>query len=214
MNISFAKLKNLVLVVFVCLISISNFGQSKTNKWKALIAFGFNYPDIDGFVSNFEAKPVNFPTINIGVQHMFTRNMGAKLDYGFNRFSNAEDSSEFKINYGRINAQFVYDATNVLSFLPNQIGLVGHIGPGMSFIKPLGAYGDNKHSLFNTLAGLEIHYNIARTVSAYIDGAYIVNISGGETYDPISKGFGTFNNNLFNITLGISVSLSGCQYCD
>lgn len=214
MNIYFAKLKHLYLLVFVCLISSVSFGQSETSKWKAQIAFGFNYPDVDGFVAGFEAKPVNFPTINLGIQHMFTQHMGAKLDFGYNRFSNAEDSAEFKTNYNRINAQFVYDATNKLRFLPPSIGLVGHIGPGMSFIKPLGNYGDNKHSFFNAMAGVEFHYKIAKTVSAYVDGSYIMNFSGDKTYDPIAKGYGTFNNNLFNLTLGITVSLSGCQYCE
>lgn len=214
MNISFAKLKHLILLVFVCLMSFTNFGQSETSKWKAQIAFGFNYPDVDGFVPGFEAKPVNFPTINLGVQHLFTQNMGVKLDLGYNRFSNVEDSSEFKTNYTRINAQFVYDATRDIGFLPPSIGVVGHVGPGMSFIKPLGTYGDNKHSFFDAIAGVEFHYKIAKTVSAYVDGSYILSFSGDKTYNPISKGYGTFNNNLFNITLGISVSLSGCQYCD
>ncbi len=214
MNIFFAKLKHQVLLFSLCLMSFTNFGQSETSKWKAQIAFGFNYPDVDGFVDGFEAKPVNFPTINLGVQHMFTQSMGAKLDYGYNRFSNADDSAEFKTNYARINAQFVYDATYDFRFLPPSIGMVGHIGPGISFIKPLGGYGDNKHSFFNALAGVEIHYRIAKTVSAYVDGSYIFSFSGEKKYDPISDGYGTFNNNLFNITLGITVSLSGCQYCD
>ena len=214
MNISFAKLKQSVLLVCVCLISFSNFSQSETSKWKAQIAFGFNYPDVDGFVPTFEAKPVNFPTINLGIQHMFTQNMGAKLDFGYNRFSNADDSTEFKTNYTRINAQFVYDATRDFRFLPPSVGMVGHVGPGMSFIKPLGYYVDNEHSFFNAMAGVEVNYRIAKTVSAYVDGSYILSFSGDKTYDPISKGYGTFNNNLFNITLGVTVSLSGCQYCD
>ena len=214
MNISFTSFKYFVLFAVVCLLSITTYGQSETSKWKAQIAFGFNYPDVDGFVPGFEAKPVNFPTINLGIQHLFTENMGGKLDFGYNRFSNAKDSAEFKTNYTRINAQFVYDATNHLRFLPPSIGVVGHVGPGMSFIKPLGTYGDNKHSFFNALAGVEVHYRLAKTVSAYVDGSYILGFSGDKTYDPISKGYGTFNNNLFNITLGVTVSLSGCQYCD
>lgn len=214
MNISFAKLKHLVFLVSVCIISSKNYAQSETSKWKAQIAFGFNYPDIDGFVSGFQAKPVNFPTINLGVQHMFKQNLGAKLDLGYNRFANADGSVEFKTNYTRVNAQFVYDATKDFRFLPISMGMVGHIGPGMSFIKPLGNYGNNKHSFFNTLAGIEVHYKLAKTVSAYVDGSYILSFSGDKTYSPISSGYGTFNNNLFNLTFGITVSLSGCQYCD
>ena len=214
MNESFVKLKPILILVLVCLIYSQNYSQSETSTWKAQIAFGFNYPDIDGFVKGFEAKPLNFPTINLGIQHMFNRNMGAKLDFGYNRFSNVEGSATFKTNYTRINAQFVYDVTNDLRFLPHNIAIIGHIGPGLSFIKPLVNYGNNKHSFFNTLAGLELHYRIAKTVSVYTDGSYVVGFSKDKTYNPISEGYGTFNNNLFTITFGVSVSLSGCQYCD
>jgi len=214
MNIYFIKLKPVIVLIVFCVISFSNFGQSDINKWKVQIAFGINYPDVDGFIKGFEAKPVNFPTINLGVQNMFAKSLGAKLDLGYNRFSNAETSAEFKANYTRINAQLVYDSTKDLVFLPPAIGLVGHFGPGMSFIKPLGNYSDNNHSFFNALAGLEIHYRIAKTVSVYTDVSYIMKVSGKKTYDPISDGYGTFNNNLFNLSLGLSVSLSGCQYCD
>ena len=194
--------------------SLSLYSQSETSRWKAQIAFGFNYPDVDGFLPGFEAKPINFPTINLGVQHMFSPNMGAKLDFGYNRFSNAKDSSEFKTNYSRINAQFVYDATRDLPFLPSTFGIIGHVGPGISFIKPLGNFSDNNHSYFNALAGIELHYRIAQTVSVFTDASYIIRFSSDITYDPITEGYGTFHNNLFNITLGLSVSLSGCQYCD
>ncbi|MBT8393796.1 MAG: outer membrane beta-barrel protein [Flavobacteriaceae bacterium] len=214
MNISFPKLKRLLVLIMFFATSISSFGQSEINKWKVQIAFGINYPDVDGFVKGFEAKPFNFPTINLGVQNMFAKNLGVKMDLGYNRFSNAESSAKFKTNYTRLNAQLVYDVTNDLRFLPSGIGLVGHFGPGLSFIKPLGNYSNNKHSFFNGLGGLELHYRIAKTVSAYADVSYIMNLSGDKTYDPISEGYGTFNNNLFNFTFGISVSLSGCVYCD
>ncbi len=214
MNISFTKLKRPVVLIVFCFFSFKNFSQSDINKWKVQLAFGINYPDVDGFVKGFEAKPVNFPTINLGVQNMFARRIGAKLDLGYNRFSNADESAEFKTNYTRVNVQLVYDSTKDLIFLPSSIGLVGHFGPGLSFIKPLGNYNDNNHSFFNALAGLEIHYRIAKTVSVYTDVSYIMNLSGEKTYDPLSEGYGTFNNNLFNLSLGLSVSLSGCQYCD
>ena len=206
MNISFTKFKQLVVLILFCVISFTIFGQNDINKWKVQLAFGINYPDVDGFVNGFEAKPVNFPTINLGVQNMFARSIGAKLDIGYNRFSNAEESSEFKTNYTRINAQLVYDSTNDLIFLPSSIGLMGHFGPGLSFIKPLGYYSSNNYSFFNVLAGLEIHYRIAKTVSTYTDVSYIMNLSGEKTYNPISRGYGTFNNNLFNLSFGISVS--------
>lgn len=213
MTSNFKKYKKVVLFGFM-LISVIGYTQSDTSKWKLQLAFGFNSPNVDGFVTGFEAKAINFPTINIGVQHMFTKTKGVKLDFGYNRFSNTDNSAEFKTNYSRINAQFVYDATTVFGFLPTQIGLVGHIGPGFSTVKPLGSFGDNKTSFINAMAGIEVHYNMSETFSVFTDFSYIFSLSGDETYNPISEGFGTFNGNLFTVTIGVSVSLSGCYYCD
>lgn len=214
MNLTFSRIKLNMLGVMIFAITFSALSQSDTNKWKAQIAFGFNNPDVDGFVIGFQAKSVNFPTINLGVQHMFKHNMGAKLDYGFNRFSNADNSAEFKTNYARINAQFVYDATGDFNFLPMGMGFVAHVGPGISFINPLGNYGANKHSFFNAMAGAEFHLKISRGLSVYTDVSYIFGLTSDKVFNPVSNGYGTFNGNLFIVTLGLSVSLSGCQYCD
>jgi len=143
---------------------------------------------------------------------MFNQQFGAKLDYGYNRIINTDNTPEFKVNYSRINAQLVYDAKNTFLFLPEQINIVGHVGPGMTFIKPLAGYSDNKLSFFNVMAGLEFHYELSETISMYLDTSYILGLS--KDFEPISEGYGSFNGDLFTVTLGISFSLSGCQYCD
>jgi hypothetical protein len=186
----------------------------QTTKWKALIALGVNYPTTDGFVEGTYAQPVNFPTVNLGIQHMFKRTYGVKLDYGFNRFKNDEGSPEFKINYSRINAQFVFDPTEYLGFIPMRMRTILHAGPGFSFTSPLGNLGDNKQSYLNVLGGMEIHYAINEKVSVYTDVAYIYGLTSLEDYDPVLSGLGAFNGSVFNITFGLAVSLSGCQFCD
>ena len=67
MTSNFKINKNIFLLLGFIFISIIGNTQADTSKWKLQLAFGFNYPNIDGFVSGFEAKPLNFPTINIGV---------------------------------------------------------------------------------------------------------------------------------------------------
>lgn len=198
-------------LVITLLFTIVSFAQRDTNKWKAQIALGLNSPSQSGFVEGFESKPMNFPTINAGFQRMFKPQFGAKLDFGFNRFTNGNDSPTFKINYTRINAQFVYDPTTYLSFLPEQMGLVAHAGPGYSMVKPLGNYTNNNVSFLNMMAGLEVHYGLSQYMSLYTDVSYILGLGG--SFDPITEGFGSFSGNLLTITFGITFSLSGCQYC-
>ncbi len=208
-------LKQYLLLLSVFFITHHGHAQFKdTSKWKALFALGINSPSANGLVEGTEAQSLNFPTVNLGVQHMFKKQFGVKLDYGFNRFKLNDISPEVKINYSRINAQFVFDPTDYISFLPNRIRTVLHVGPGYSFVKPLGSLGDNKQSYLNLLGGLEVHYALAEKVSIYVDVAYIYGLTSLDDYDPVLSGLGAFNGNVFNITIGLAVSLSGCQFCD
>lgn len=206
------RLQKFSVLVLILMCFVNSQAQRDTNKWKAQIALGLNSPSQSGFVEGFQAKSVNFPTVHLGIQRMFKPQLGAKLDFGFNRFSSDDDSVEFKTNYTRLNAQIVYDPTESLPFLPQRMGLVTHAGPGYSFVKPLGNFGNNKLSFFNAMAGLEIHYGITQRMSAYVDTSYILGF--GKDFDPETEGFGSFNGNLLTITFGLTFSISGCQYCD
>ncbi|NNC49893.1 MAG: cell envelope biogenesis protein OmpA [Flaviramulus sp.] len=186
--------------------------QSDTSTFKAQFAVGVNMPSSNGFVSNFEANSINFPTINLGLQYMFKPLFGAKLDFGYNRFSNLDNTPEFKVNYSRINLQAVVNATKLFVFLPENMGTFVHFGPGFSMIKPLGNYTQNNTSYLNGMAGIEFHFAISDKLSVYLDSSYILGLS--DDFNPISDGFGSFNGDLLTITFGATISLSGCFYCE
>ncbi|WP_040280712.1 outer membrane beta-barrel protein [Psychroserpens damuponensis] len=205
------RLQNISILIIAILCFSFSHSQKATNEIKAQIAIGVNSPSQSGFVDGFQAKSINFPTVNLGVQYMFKRQLGGKLDFGFNRFSSDDNSVEFKANYTRINAQLVYDPTESITFLPPRMGIVTHAGPGYTFVKPLGDFGENKNSFLNLMAGFEVHYAMSEYMSLYTDVSYIAGLGGD--FDPITEGFGSFNGNLMTITFGISFSLSGCQYC-
>ncbi len=200
------------IVVFMTL--NSNAQPRKTSKWKALFAVGVNYPTNNGFVEGASANTINFPTVNLGIQHMLTGQYGVKLDYGFNRFKNDTDSPDFKINYARINAQFVFDPTEYIGFLPTRLSTFLHAGPGIAFVKPLGNLKDNKQTYLNLNMGLEVHYTINKKVSVFTDISYIYGLTSLDNYDPVLSGLGAFNGSVFNLTFGLAVSLSDCQFCD
>jgi len=212
MTSNFKIYKNIFLTVFFLGFSFFGFSQDNTSTVKAQFALGVNSPSVNGFVDDFEAKLINFPSINLGVQYMFKRQLGAKLDFGFNRFSNLNNTPEFKVNYTRLNVQLVYDASRIFSFLPQRVGSFIHVGPGFSTIKPLGNYTQNDTSFLNAMAGMEFHYGVSDKLSVYLDASYILGF--GKDFNPVSDGFGSFNGNILTITIGAAISLSGCQYCD
>jgi len=208
-------LKQYLFVFIVVFMTLNSNAQFKdTSKWKALFALGLNYPTTDGFIKGAYAKPMNFPSVNLGIQRMFKRTYGLKLDYGFNRFKNDEGSLEFKINYSRVNVQFVFDPSEYIGFLPARTRTILHAGPGLAFVKPLGNLGDNKQTYLNLNMGLELHYALNEKVSVYTDIAYLYGVTSLDNYDPVLSGLGAFNGSVFNLTFGLAVSLSGCQFCD
>lgn len=207
------KIQNLSWLLFLTLMTSSlSQAQKDVEKWKLQASLGINNPIDYGEDDGYYSKYINFPTINLGVQHMFSRNWGVKLDLGYNRAASENRSLPYKLNYTRINAQAVYDFKDVITFLPPPIGIVAHAGPGISMTKPLGNFSNNTYTYLNMLGGLEVHYRLSESVSIFADGGYVYSLSGNDRYAVATDGF-SFNGDLMYVTFGISFSLSGCHYC-
>lgn len=208
------KIQNLSWLLLLTLMTSSlSMAQKDVEKWKLQLALGLNNPVDLGGAEGYYSKQVNFPTINLGVQHMFSNDLGAKLDLGYNRAAAHSGSLPYKMNYTRINVQAVYDFKDLLTFLPPPIGVVAHAGPGVSMTKPLGAYANNTYTYVNVLGGLEVHYRLSRSVSIFVDGGYAYSLSGSDKYNVATDGF-SFNGDLAYVAFGVSISLSGCHYCN
>lgn len=199
-------------LVCLLMLNVSGFSQESTSLIKAQFGLGINGPSNDGFVQNYEGKAINFPTISLGLQYMFKPKFGAKLDYSFNRISNLENTEAFKLNYSRVNTLFVYDANSVINFLPPRLGVFLSAGPGYSSVKPLGDYTQNKVSYLNVMGAIEFHYGISDKLSVFTNVSYVNGFA--KDFNPIQDGYGSFNGNLFSITFGASISLSGCYFCN
>ena len=207
------RIQNLLYLLFLTLMVTSlSVAQKDVEKWKFQVAIGVNNPIDNGQNDGYYSKYLNFPTINLGLQHMFSENLGAKLDLGYNRSSEGDNSLPFKLNYTRINAQAVYDFKSLLTFLPARVGVVGHAGPGVSITKPLANFSNNTYTYLNILAGLELHYRLSESLSVFLDGSYAYSLSGKQKYNVVTDGF-SFNGDLIYAAFGVSISLSGCQYC-
>jgi len=212
MTTRFITFQNNLLTLLMFFGITLGFSQGDKSTIKAQFALGVNSPSSAGFVQDFEGKSINFPTVNLGIQYMFKPSFGAKLDYGFSRISNSEESFEdFKLNYSRLNLQGVLDLSQTI-YISNRVGTFLHAGPGLTFVTPLGNFPENKISFFNVMGGLEFHYGISDKLSLYIDASYILGFA--EDFNPVTSGFGSFNGNLLTVTIGASISLSGCYYCE
>ncbi|MDD7886819.1 outer membrane beta-barrel protein [Flavivirga sp. 57AJ16] len=211
MTSNFKIYKKALCAIVLVMSSFVSVSQGDTSTFKAQFALGLNSPSKNGFVTGFEGKTYNFPTVNLGIQYMFKPMLGAKLDYGFSRISNQKDTQPFKLNYSRINLQAVYNANRIFNLSQNK-GVFVHAGPGLTSVKPLGNFTQNKTSFMNAMAGVELHFGVSDKLSIYTDVSYIHGFA--KDFEPISDGFGAFNGNLLTLTVGASISLSGCYYCE
>jgi len=203
----------LLCLLFFSVISLS-FGQGDTEKIRLQLALGVNNPIDNGENDGYYAKDINLPTINFGIRYMFKPNkLGAKLDVGYNRSKSDLGSLEFKLNYTRVNAQLVYDFNSLLNFLPQEMSIQAHAGPGISFTKPLLNDSENTYTYLNGLIGLDVYYSLSRKLSIFVDVAYAKSLTSKDKYPVIVDGY-SFNGDLVYATVGLSVALSGCRYCD
>ncbi|TJY37900.1 outer membrane beta-barrel protein [Pontimicrobium aquaticum] len=211
-------IKNKYKRPLLCLLLFSvisfSFAQGDSEKIRLQLAVGVNNPIDNGKNDGYFAKDINLPTINFGVRYMFKPNkLGAKLDVGYNRSKSDEGSQKFKLNYTRVNAQVVYDFNDLLSFLPQEMSIQAHAGPGVSFTKPLLNDSENTYTYLNGLIGLEVYYSLSRKLSLFVDVAYAKSFTNKVKYDVVTDGY-SFNGDLMYATVGLSVALSGCRYCN
>lgn len=202
----------LFIIVFFC-VSLS-YSQREAEQWKAQFSLGFNSPFQSNFIEGFSAESINGPTVNLGIQHFFSKQVGFKLDYGFNRISKSGNTSAFKINYSRADAQLVVDLSPWIPFINDRTKLISHAGFGYSWSIPLADKEVNKLSYPNGVLGTEFHYYLTKLMSLYFDFSYIEGVASNDLSKMNSGGLAAFNGDMITMTVGLTFSLSGCYNCN
>ena len=204
----------LLLVLFLFFgVFHSGHAQQEVDVFRLQLGLGVNSPLDANLTPQFESKTINFPSIQLGFRYMFKNTLGAKLDVQYNRFSSASTSLPFKSNYSRLNLQGIYDVTDKLNFLSPRTSIFVHAGPGLSISKPLGIYNSNTYNFFNLNAGVEVEFIVSKRLSLFSDLNYTYAFASDDKYAVLTDGF-SFNENMIQVTVGISVALSGCKYCE
>jgi outer membrane protein OmpA-like peptidoglycan-associated protein len=178
------------------------------NKWSIEIAGGFNKPQRP--MSTGTRTAVVSPYVaDLGVRYMFNNKFGIKADFGYNSFTNGDDSKSFDNKYYRADLQAVANLGRIMNFetWTNTLGLLGHAGFGLGFLeKTDGGYA--KDRVGNFMAGVTGQIRLSDRVSLTGDFTTILNSKQGLTFDGASgtntRGFGGI---LFNGTVGITVYL-------
>ena len=187
------------------------------NKWALDIGVGLNKAQSD-FGSGYHMPTLDFPTADLGVRYMFNSKFGARLNLGYQSFSDADSSLEFDTDYFSATLEGVANLGNVFNFRTwtNHIGLLAHAGGGyavMSF-DAVGANPDNDQ-MINWVVGLTPQLKLSNRIALFADASLVGNFLQNNTFDGTvsSKNHGNFGRGvILKGSVGLSIALGSNQY--
>src|SRR6478735_10190361 len=103
------------------------------NKWSIELNGGLNKPT-RAMSPEYSTSTLNAFHADLGVRYMFDPKFGLKLDFGYDKFQEREDTAPFETDYLRTSLQGVINVGRALNFenWTNTLGLLAHGGVGVS----------------------------------------------------------------------------------
>jgi outer membrane protein OmpA-like peptidoglycan-associated protein len=178
------------------------------NKWSVEVAGGFNKP-MRPMSAGTRTAVVSPYVADLGVRYMFNNKFGIKADFGYNSFTNGDDSKSFDSKYYRADLQAVANLGRIMNFetWTNTIGLLAHTGFGLSFLEredPTYV----KDRMGNFMAGVTGQIKLSDRIALTGDFTTILNAKQNVAFDGGSAiGSPGFGGVLFNGTVGVTVYL-------
>jgi OOP family OmpA-OmpF porin len=202
-------------LLLVCLTSASLKAQDSQdettghdfNKWSIEVSGGANKP-FRTFTPGYFTDRVNFFTVDLGTRYMFNNKFGLKLDFGYNKFENNDDSNEFESTYLRGDIQGVINLGRVLNFedWTNTIGLLVHGGGGVFMLQSDNGF-DGEDWGANLIGGFTAQVKLSDRIVLTGDVTGIANGFQYFNFDGTSKTTSTVDGVVLNGTLGLTFYL-------
>jgi OOP family OmpA-OmpF porin len=178
------------------------------NQWSIELAGGFNKPERP-MTTGYRTAVVSPYVADLGVRYMFNNKFGVKADFGYNSFTDGNDSQSFDAKYYRVNLQGVANLGRIMNFesFTNTIGLLGHAGFGVGFLEKK----DTpyvKDRVGNFMAGVTGQIKLSERIALTGDFTTILNAKQQNAFDGASATASRgFSGILYNGTVGITVYL-------
>jgi len=210
------KNKFLLMCVTV-LFAVGAFAQESTkseaayNKWSLEGGIGVNSP-YNAFTPGYDTNDINFFGAELGVRHMLNEYFGLKLGFGYNKFSDGDNSLEFKTDMYTLSFQGVANLGRMMKFQTwtNTFNLLGHAGVGISSFEydapAAGIDGEDVDYVGNLLGGLTLQVKLSPRVSLYGDYSMIGDFKQDVAFDGVAGWKGN-RPHVMKGTIGLSVAL-------
>lgn len=211
--------KNLPLLSFLLLAFASANAQDSAvtvekaptdgyNKWSIEVNGGVNKPT-RSMTDGYYTSTLNLFHADLGVRYMFNPKFGLKLDFGYDKFKEHDDSNPFESTYLRTSLQGVVNLGRVLNFedWTDTFGLLVHGGFGVSQLSSKDGF-DGEDYMGNGILGITGQVKLSNSVVLTGDLTGIVH--GKQNYNFDGHGpttTGAFDGTLLNASVGLTFYL-------
>ncbi|HEX8013936.1 MAG TPA: OmpA family protein [Flavobacterium sp.] len=182
--------------------------ESSYNQWSIELNGGLNKP-ARTMTAGYYTEVFNSLHADLGVRYMFNPKFGLKLDLGYDKFYEGDNSLEFDSKYLRTSLQGVVNLSRALNFetWTNTIGILVHGGFGASQITSKSGFDDEDY-MVNGILGLTGQVKLSNRVVLTGDLTGIVNAQQNWNFDGMEKvQTGAFDGVLVNASVGLTVYL-------
>lgn len=223
-------MKNIKLLLFLFVAFNYSFSQKKidstiatSNNYRWKLDFGIGdsrgiRPFSDGFYSSNSRKKlgtINLNSVNIGATYTYSKFLGFKLDFGFDRFTNKDNRSlPFEVAQFRTSLQGVVNLNNLFKYQKDEsrFNLLFHAGISLSTIQKIRTDTDpvvgRRELNGGIVAGISPMYRISKKSYLFLDFSSFYNYRQHYTWDgEYSKPSNNLSGQMINGIIGITYSL-------
>jgi OOP family OmpA-OmpF porin len=182
--------------------------NNEYNKWSIEINGGLNKP-FAAFTPGYSTASLNMFHADLGARYMFNPKFGLKLDFGYDKFQERDDTPSFETTQLRTSLQGVINLGRALNFedFTNTFGLLLHGGVGVSQLTSKNGF-DGQDYAGNGILGLTGQIKLSERVALTGDLTGLFNVKQNQNFDGMSPAnTGTIDGMLLNGSVGLTFYL-------
>ncbi|MEL1253741.1 OmpA family protein [Flavobacterium sp. DGU38] len=180
--------------------------NSAYNKWSIELNGGFNTP-MRNFTSGYSTESFNPFHADLGARYMFNPKFGLKLDFGYDQFTERDNTPEFESRIIRTSLQGVINLGRALNFetWTNTFGILVHGGAGASQLSSKNGL-DGEDYILHGILGITGQVRLGNRVALTADVSGIVNTLQNFNFD--GMGFAPEGRPLDGFLVNTSIGLT------
>lgn len=178
------------------------------DKWSIELNGGVNKPTRT-ITTGYSTATLNPFHADLGVRYMFSPKFGMKLDFGYDKFQERDDSPSFESKSIRTSLQGVVNIGRALNFetWTNTLGLLAHGGFGVSQLTSDTGF-DGEDYMGHGILGFTGQIRLSNSIALTGDLTGIVNGKQNHNFDGMSPTTtGSFDGVLLNASVGLTFYL-------